>query len=247
MIADERSDAAFTRRVLHGDAMSLNAVDTGILSGERPNGFFGTASDDLWLVGASSDDPDSSSGIARHFNGTQWSSVGSGLGARLNAAWGTRAQMFFVGSAAGGYIASWAGGAWGPSVYQGSTLIGAWGASGDDVWAVGAGDSVLHQKGSQWTTVDLGLSDASVILQAIWGSSATDVWAVGYRGFAGSPVRGIVLHWDGSAWSVSPASPAETLYAVWGAGPDDVWIGGTNALLHLHSGVWQRVSAADIR
>ncbi|MDF2691943.1 MAG: Type fimbrial biosis protein PilY1, partial [Labilithrix sp.] len=47
------------------------------------------------------------------------------------------------------------------------------------------------------------------LLTAIWGSSKDDVWAAG--------AAGIILHWDGAAWTSIKSGIANTLRAVSGS------------------------------
>jgi len=68
-------------------------------------------------------------------------------------------------------------------------LLDIWGEGGQ-LWAVGAGGTVLHYDGSTWTSQDTG---ATVSLSAVWGSSVSDVWVGGYGGE--------LLHWDGITWT----------------------------------------------
>jgi hypothetical protein len=90
--------------------------------------------------------------------------------------------------------------------------------SGTDAWAVGStnaaangtGAKVLidNWNGTAWTQVatSSAISGISAALTAVSASSATDAWAVGH-----SPKPSfapLALHWDGTAWSVSPSASA---------------------------------------
>lgn len=63
--------------------------------------------------------------------------------------------------------------------------------------------------------MDNGASDG---LESVWGSSSSDVFAVG--------VDGIILHYDGSAWSVMNSGTSDELYGVWGSSSTDVFAVG---------------------
>jgi hypothetical protein len=94
---------------------------------------------------------------------------------------------------------------------------------------------------------------APYTLKGVWGSGPNDVWAVGGAGAGTHDVSAIILHWDGSAWSTSPA-PVDghwagyyTLSGVWGSGPNDVWaVGGVcetggciaGTILHWDGSLW---------
>jgi len=75
----------------------------------------------------------------------------------------------------------------------------------------------------------------------IHGTGASDVWAVGEQG--------LILHWDGSAWSPSTSPTAANLYGVWAAAVDDVWaVGGSpigsgpnDVLVHYDGAGWTEV------
>lgn len=77
----------------------------------------------------------------------------------------------------------------------------------------------------------------------VWGSGPSDVWAVGSGG--------TVLHFDGSAWTATPAPTKETLGAVWGTGPADVWTASTTSSIFRTSGFaggaasWRKVASAS--
>ena len=111
--------------------------------------------------------------------------------------------------------------------------------SGNDVWAVGEyGDGsraitlTMHWNGGAWSIVPSpNVGALSNFLFGVSGSG-NDVWAAGYyytfeQGFEVS--RALILHWDGSAWSVVPSpNPGfwgNNLYAVVGSS-NDVWAVG---------------------
>jgi len=105
----------------------------------------------------------------------------------------------------------------------------------DDVWAVGKANAqtlTMHWDGSTWTRVPRpnvgqdpqGLVDVSAV-------ASDDVWAVGTIE-AGEPFPGetLVLHWDGSVWSVvdSPSPPSGDEVTGVAAFPDaKAWMVGT--------------------
>jgi hypothetical protein len=65
-------------------------------------------------------------------------------------------------------------------------LIGIWGSSTSDVFAVGEGGSILHYNGSTWSTMTSGTTND---LQDVWANSTSNVFAVG--------VFGTILHYSG--------------------------------------------------
>ena len=70
-------------------------------------------------------------------------------------------------------------------------------------------------------------------LTAVWGSAADDVFAVGEDG--------IIVHYDGAAWSVVDHGVAGVgnLHAVAGAASDRVWATGANRkMLHFDGSEW---------
>jgi len=129
-------------------------------------------------------------------------------------------------------------------------LSSIWGSGPNDVWAVGAGGSVLHWDGSAWTSASVGTAQS---LYAVWGSGPSDVWAVS------SP--NAIFHTTGAAngaldWSratdiadpvVDTGSRGKLVRAVWGTSPSDVWVGGDNITRKGSSAQWGgwRTSVAD--
>jgi hypothetical protein len=101
-------------------------------------------------------------------------------------------------------------------------LLGVWGNSPDDVWAVGGQSDqplVMHFDGTTWSRVAV---PGRSRLWNVYGFSATDVYAIGERG--------LILHYDGQTWSAAPSTTDTTLFGLWGASGEDVWIVGGNPL-----------------
>jgi hypothetical protein len=72
-------------------------------------------------------------------------------------------------------------------------------------------------------------------LSAVFARSASDVWAVGGYWDEREIGRTLVMHWDGSAWSIMPSPNPPSMVSQDGArlvdvvalGPDDVWAVGS--------------------
>ena len=68
-------------------------------------------------------------------------------------------------------------------------------------------------------------------IEAVWGSTARDVWAVG--------AGGVILRWNGSAWSRARGITTSSLHAIWGQRSYDVWAAGDAGTLQ---GSWKGAS-----
>jgi hypothetical protein len=124
-------------------------------------------------------------------------------------------------------------------------LNAVWGASADDVWAVGDGAVIVHFDGKVWSrdkTVPADVAKLGLPLKGVWVSNtdAKHAWAVGGAG--------LVLHYDGAQWMTSDvADPVfcfngtqcqGSLEGVWGANADQVFAVGVG--FDLASGVISR-------
>jgi hypothetical protein len=138
-----------------------------------------------------------------------------------------------------------------------------------NAWAVGKNHRygsdhqmvIEHWDGSSWTVA--AAPNSRCYNEALFGvafTSATNGWAVGESPVSahrpstcGTPTRrgGLVVRWNGSAWSVVdtpvPTSGTATLRAVAAASPGDAWAVGRSAygsphVLHLTGGAWRTVS-----
>jgi hypothetical protein len=120
-----------------------------------------------------------------------------------------------------------------------------WAAPGSDlVWFSGAGGRVLTYTRSTGAWAETVITNPGYKLFGIWGTSDTDIWTVG--GDVLGNLDGIILHYDGTAWTESALAPRTTYgtpkqaFKVWGAAPDDVWVVGTLALLmHWDGAAWE--------
>jgi len=159
-----------------------------------------------------------------------------------------------------------------PTIATGSVLQDVTVLSPNDVWAVGAWwDAVrhplaVHWNGTAWSAVptpDAPTTLDAYSLAAVDGIASGDVWAVGsVESHATEPpvTSPLVLHYDGSAWSVapSPSGPAGSQSALADVDmrtADDGWAVGQTAeagrapqplILRWQSGQWARVATPAI-
>jgi hypothetical protein len=181
------------------------------------------SSNDVWAVGSYSPGPSGPDRtLIEHWDGSQWSIVPS------------------------------------PSIgASGNVLHGVSALTSNDVWAVGDyHDStnrtlILHWDGAQWSVVPSpNASERMNFLSSVLALSHNDVWAVGYyyTGTGTNPPRTLILHWNGTQWSIvpSPNSGTEvslnTLSGIDAYSSTDVWVvgsytpdsGGRSRTLILH-------------
>jgi len=121
---------------------------------------------------------------------------------------------------------------WTNPIPQGQSLLGAWAAAPDDIWAVGGQGTILHGDGRTWSLVPSGTDDQLI---GIWGAAPDDIWTIG----AGTP---IILHWDGTAWSTFLAGTTYVT-AIDGTASNDVWVGAyPGAMLHWDGTAWTTIA-----
>lgn len=107
-------------------------------------------------------------------------------------------------------------------------LRGIWGASANQVYAVGESGTILLQTGTNtgWTPQT---SQTEETLYAIDGRGPQDVWTVGDRG--------VVRHWDGIAWQPVDA-PLDNYRAVTTAPGQPVYTAGKIRVRRYEGGAW---------
>lgn len=130
-------------------------------------------------------------------------------------------DVFAVGE--GGRILHYDGSAWQvETTTVTEDLWGVWGASSDDVWAVGGRGraegqaTLLRRQQGTWRAQALPPLERPGVfaLFKVWGASANDVFVVGQRG--------AVLRFDGTTWTEEGLGTSQDMIAVWGSSPNHV-------------------------
>jgi len=195
---------------------------------------WGPSADDLYAAGGNP-----ARGLVMHYDGTSWTELTLGVDVPLlNWSHGFgQDDITVVGNA--GTVLHYDGSSWTQQTTPtDQDLWGVWGASPNDLWAVGGKGlmdgqaTLLHFDGSTWepATIPALTRPRVYAFYKVWGSSAHDVWAVGQRGGA--------LHYDGMSWSEVGIGTSEDLVSVWGTGPDRVAIvgGRSNGMIATYDG-----------
>ncbi len=179
---------------------------------------WGPTADSLYAIGGAPDE-----GLIMHFDGQSWEALELGVQVPLlNWAHGFGDDdITVVGD--GGTVIHWDGNTWEvQSTPTEENLWGVWGASPDDLWAVGGAgreegqETILHYDGSDWSEVDSPeLMRANVYaFFKVWGTSADNIYIVGQNG--------VVLHYDGTEWTEEFAGVSDDLISLWGTGSDRI-------------------------
>lgn len=164
----------------------------------------------------------------------------------------------------------WNGASWNvvpsPVISGGSGFDAVDALAADDAWAVGFRAGGLpeyqatsvtltaHWNGSQWTAVPSpNVSNRSHRLEDVTMISPNDVWAVGYSRNLTELYKTLILHWNGTSWSITPSpnfpNAENFLYGVSGTAANDVWAVGSawdgvtskQIFLHWNGSSWSKV------
>jgi hypothetical protein len=195
---------------------------------------WGTSAGDLWVVGG-----DAGAGpVVLRREGTAWRRVETGSTGALWWVHGFAGGPVLAGGEGGRILRLDAEPIVAPATPGSSTVFGIWGASADDVWAVGGepvgstGAFVWHWTGGQW--LDAGAPVETAAYYKVWGDSAADVWIVG--------TEGTLLHWtpdDGFAVVTSPTSRTLlTVHTAPGGRAAAVGGYGTGVLIERRGDAW---------
>jgi hypothetical protein len=165
----------------------------------------------------------------------------------------------------------WNGSSWtvvpSPTITGGSGFNAVAAINANDVWAVGYRAGGLpefqavtvtltaHWNGSTWTAVPSpNISNRTHALLSVAAIATNDVWAVGYYRNMGELYQTLILHWNGSSWSITPSpnfpGAENQLFGVSGTSANDVWaVGGawdgvvnTQIFLHWDGSAWSQVT-----
>jgi hypothetical protein len=148
----------------------------------------------------------------------------------LYGVWGSSADLVHIvggrqeGTNTEAVILAYDAGIWtavDPATLPEQVLFKVWGASSFDVWAVGEGGVILRWAANQWSPEESTTDDRLI---AVWGSADDDVYAVGGGG------TGVVLRYDGVAWSPFATTP-EPLSGVWTAPNEPLYVAGNRGYL----------------
>lgn len=210
------------------------------------NGVAAISTNDVWAVGSyATSTPNQALLLFMHWDGANWTIVSSSIWGEMHDIVAlSPTEIWAVGFAYDVYnialILKWDGSNWNyypiANIAQdtSSPLFGIAGVSANDIWAVGAyfGETLTaHWDGAQWNRVPSpNASTSANRLNSVSAISGDDVWAVGYHYNNGLPIRTLIEHWNGTAWSVVPSPNATSnenrLEAVAVAAPNDVWAVG---------------------
>jgi hypothetical protein len=175
----------------------------------------------------------------------------------------------------GGLIAHWDGASWSTvpapgSGPRGSHLTDVIALSANDAWAVGswfdrfsyAHTLTIHWDGVAWSVVPSPehTADGALAnyLEGVSAATPNDIWAVGsYNNDPQTYSRSLLLHWNGSAWSLVPSPTNEFTFNypldVAALSETDAWAvglavdtGGRTLVEHWDGDAWSVVEDADL-
>jgi hypothetical protein len=163
-----------------------------------------------------------------------------------------------------------------PSLWPSGSAFNSIAVAGpNDVWLVGSVESAHnrnalteHWDGTEWRRVQAPALYPATELSAVLALGPNDVWAAGRWvtqdsvGVGLAKIVTLILHWDGTAWSVvpSPNSPAGTSSSmltglaasgpsdIWAIGQVDDWTTGIHAplILHWDGARWSNIPTGDL-
>jgi hypothetical protein len=228
------------------------------------NGISSVSANDIWAVGSSDGGT-----LAEHWNGRSWSVAStpntttldntlqavSASSARDVWAVGVASVLGGGGSANPSLVEHFDGTRWSlvpdaTSAAKPAGLHGVAALSATDVWAVGGtsgGPFIEHWNGSAWSRVATPSSGIAELnfdeLIAIAALSPSDIWAVGgtLPHSCGGLPPALIMHWDGSAWSIIPNTPSGLLTGIAAIAPNDVWAVGGQLVMHWNGATWSTI------
>jgi hypothetical protein len=236
---------------------------------------------DMWAVGYFNGKT-----LAEHWDGTQWTLVKSPngtSGSQFTAVSAISSSDVWAvgiqdtsGPATGlrTLIEHWNGTKWkvipSPNASsEGDDLYGVTTISANDVWAVGYFENdaqtlilplLEHWNGKSWSIFQV----PSVFfgINFVYGANAistSDIWAAGYTIGDGGDNENLLLHWNGTQWTVLPPVPVPSdgnrLQSVTAISSKDIWAVGkfnvnqgeisSNLALHWNGQKWSQVSVPN--
>jgi hypothetical protein len=177
------------------------------------NGISAAATNDIWAVGHAQN-----RSLTLHYDGSAWSIVPS------------------------------------PNQEHGVRLEGVVAIAHDDAWAVGWSGSpgslddrnvAMHWDGTSWSIVPTPQPGGASVdrLLAIDADGPNDVWATGIYWDSASYDRSVIMHWDGTAWTVVPHN-CDTYWGLTGLtvlSASEAWAVGDSTTCHYDGTAWTEV------
>ena len=113
------------------------------------------------------------------------------------------------------------------------------GISTSDIWIVGNDATLqavaLHWDGQKWAKMTL---PSSVQMAGVWGNSSNF--------FLASARDGVMLQWNGTAWTRGVnQQPGVDIAGIWGTESVNVWVGGAGLYQYNGSNTWVRDQAVS--
>jgi hypothetical protein len=269
---------SLTIQSVMGGNWQLISSPNGTKSVNELHSVSAVSDNDVWAVGVSyNTERTLSTSLVEHWDGTHWSVVPSPNPSStlnvLNAVAAVSANdVWAVGIAPTGsnpiLIIHWNGAAW--SVVPNPTspmplnnLAALTVISANDIWTVGTGligdeaaTATLHWNGMAWSVVpspNVG-PEVDNSLHGVTAITSNDVWAVGTQQPTNlTDPSTLILHWNGSAWSIVPSVSPEGghLLAAASVASNDVWATGYSELgtlaEHWDGASWSIVPTPGIR
>jgi len=270
--------AVFCLQSASGAAWQIIASPNGSGQVNELHSVSALAENDVWAVGVSyNTERTLGSTLIEHWNGSRWSVVPSPNPSSsvnmINAVAAVSANdVWAVGTAPTStdtvLILHWNGTAWSvvPNPTNGiplANLAALAVISANDIWAVGSGfigdegaTATLHWNGTAWSVIpspNVG-PEVDNSLAGVAAVSSNDVWAVGTQQPTNlTDPSTLILHWDGSAWTIVPNISPEGghLSAAAAVTGNDVWATGYSELgtlaEHWDGASWSIVQTPGIR
>ncbi len=204
---------------------------------------WGTNTGEVWAVGA--DLPGDTEGpLVLHWSGTEWAQRSTGTTGDLWWVFGFDNGPVFMGGK-NGQIIRYQGGVFTAMTTPGpQTVYGIWGATPDEMWAVGADDGgaaggfAWRLQGDAWVdAVGFPTKASSGAVWKVHGTASNDVWMVGTNGLA--------VHWNGTSFEEDSLG-STSLFTVHCTGSRCVAVGGfaSEVIFEHQDGAWVDASTA---
>ncbi|WIG61330.1 MAG: hypothetical protein OJF49_004078 [Ktedonobacterales bacterium] len=216
---------------------------------------------DVWAVGYVVTASYTEQGLIEHYNGTSWNNVPNPTPAPLisellGVATISSADAWAVGyyANAGQYnqplIEHWDGTSWhtvsSPNIAsEGASFSAVAAVSATDVWAVGnllnsstkeTQTLIEHWNGTNWSIIpspNVSPTSYGDYLTALAVISDNDIWVAGTNTTISNADQTLLMHWNGSAWSIVPSPNADSssasndLSSIAALSSTDVWAVGS--------------------